>query len=137
MTTKTPNLSAEFIKAREDFADWYDAKSEEMMELIDEISDRTCFIIDEDEYDEFIKELDSSGITTAEQFADAFCGEHEGQGDHVASKFTEDYCDDLGYNVPELFQNAIDYELVWYQSFQYEFFTIEFKGNTYFFHNNF
>ena len=25
MTTKTPNLSAEFIKAREDFAAWYDA----------------------------------------------------------------------------------------------------------------
>ena len=133
------NLSQEFIKVREDFAAWYDAKTEEQMELIDEISDRTYYIIDEEEYDAFIEELNDYGITTAEQFSDAFRGEYEGTGDSVSTKFTEEYCDDCGLNgnVPELFQNAIDYELVWYQSFQYEFNTVEFKGNTYFFYNHF
>ena len=133
------NLSEGFMKARLDFATWYDGKTEEQQELIDEISDRTYCIIDEEEYDAFIEELKGYGITTAEQFSDAFRGEYEGTGDSVSTKFTEEYCDDCGltYNIPELFQNAIDYELVWYQSFQYDFSTIEFKGNTYFFANCF
>ena len=133
----TTNLSADFIKAREDFAAWYDAKSEESMEFIDEISDRTCFIIDEDEYDEFIKELDSYGITTAEQFADAFEGEYEGTGDRVTAEFAEHWVDDIGdlHLVPEYLQGAIDYELVWYSTIRYDFMEVEFKGNTYFFRN--
>ena len=63
-----PTLSPEFIKAREDFASWYDSKTEDMQALIDEISDRTYFIIDEDEYDAFISELGDYGITDASSF---------------------------------------------------------------------
>ena len=39
------NLSEEFMKARLDFAAWYDSKYEETQDLIDEIAERTSFII--------------------------------------------------------------------------------------------
>jgi len=138
-TTTNPNLPTEFIKAREDFAAWYDAKSEETQELIDEISDRTSYIIDEDEYDAFIEELSSYGITTAEQFQDAFRGEFEGYGERIYAEFSEQWVDDIGelHLVPEYLQSAIDYELVWYSTLRYDFMAVEFKGNTYFFHNHF
>ena len=129
------NLSPEFIKARDDFAAWYDAKSEDMQSLIDEISDCTCFIIDEDEYDEFIAELDAYDITDASSFEEAFMAEYEGTSDRVLELFAEQFCDDLGYTngLHDLLRGAVDYETVWYQSLQHDFFTIEFKGNTYFF----
>ena len=91
----TQTLSPQFIKAREDFANWYDNKSEETQELIDEISDRTYYIIDEDEYDGFMGELSSYGITTAEQFQDAFRGEHEGHGERVCAEFAEQWVDEI------------------------------------------
>ena len=131
-------LSAEFIKARDDFAHWYDSKSEEQQELIDEISDRTCFIIDEDEYDAFISELEDESITTAEEFMDAFFGECEGIGERVTTEFTEQYLDDCGMidNIPDIIQGCIDYQLVWYSTLRYDFYDMEFKGNTYFFNRN-
>ena len=137
----TATLSPEFTAAREAFAAWYDSKDADTQELIDAISDRTYFIIEEDEYDAFINMLDADlGITTAEQFEDAFSGEHEGVGDHVTTAFTEQLIDDCYSHeiesMPSFLQNAIDYELVWYQSMRYDYYDLEFKGNTYFFNRN-
>ena len=136
-----PTLSPEFVAARDAFAAWYDSKDADTQELIDAISDRTYFIIEEDEYDAFIHELDADlSITTAEQFEDAFSGEHEGVGDHVTTAFTEQLIDDCYSHeiesMPSFLQNAIDYELVWYQSMRYDYYDLEFKGNTYFFNRN-
>jgi len=133
----TATLTPQFIKAREDFANWYDNKPEEIQELIDEIADRTSFIIDEDEYDEFIEVLSDYGITTAEQFEDRFRGEWEGYGEDIYAKFAEEWCDDTGLNadVPDLFVHAIDYGQVYYQSLQYDFNDVDFRGNRYFFYN--
>ena len=129
-------LSADFVKAREDFAAWYDAKSEEEQQLIDTISDRTYYIIDEDEYDQFIEELADYGITTAEQFEDAFDGEFEGHGERIYADFSEDLIEQCGYAIqPEFIANCIDWELVWYSALRYDYNTIEFKGNTYFLRN--
>ena len=141
MTTTSPKLSAEFIKAREDFATWYDAKSEEMQALIDEISDRTYFIIDEDEYDAFIELLDAYNITDASTFEDAFYGEHEGIGERVTGEFCEQLVDDCGYlanaDIPDFIKNHIDYSQMWYSDVRYDFNNVEFRGNTYFFNNNY
>ena len=138
MTVSTPNLSPAFIKAREDFATWYDAKSEDEQQLIDEISDRTSFIIDEDEYDEFIDELNGYGITTASQFEDAFNSEWEGTGERIYALFSEDFVDSIGYTIePEFISNCIDYELVWYSELRYDYNALQFKGNTYFLSNHF
>ena len=121
------------------FEQWYDSKDADTQELIDVISDRTNFIIDEDEYDTFITLLDMTmSITTAEQFEDAFYQEFEGVGDHITTKFTEELCEDVypTDDLPEIYRCAIDFELVWYQSLRYDFYDLEFKGNTYFFNRN-
>lgn len=121
------------------FEQWYDSKDAATQELIDEIHESTSFIIDEDEYDAFIQLLDSDlNITTAEQFCDAFSGEHEGVGDHITTKFTEEWCEDVypTDNMPDIYRFAIDFELVWYQSLRYDYYDMDFKGNTYFFNRN-
>jgi hypothetical protein len=135
-TVDVDKLSDEFMKARIDFATWYDSKSEEYQSLIDEISDRTSYIIDEEDYDAFIEELANYGINDASEFEDAFNGEWEGYGERVFSEFSEELIESCGYTIePEFIANCIDWELVWYSSLRYDYQTIEFKGNTYFFHN--
>ena len=78
-----PTLSPEFVSARDAFAAWYDSKDAATQELIDSISDRTYFIIEEQDYDRFINMLDEDyGITSAMDFEDKFEAELEGYGDH-------------------------------------------------------
>ena len=120
---------------------WYDSKDADTQELIDEISESTSYIIDEDEYDAFINMLNTDlDITTANQFCEAFAGEWMGVGDRITSEFTEQLIDDCHSHeiasMPSFLQNAIDYELVWYQSMRYDYYDLEFKGNTYFFNRN-
>lgn len=120
------------------YEQWYDSKDADTQELIDEIHDRTNFIIDEAEYDAFINELKDEGITTAEEFSDRFYGEYEGVGDHVTTKFTEEFSEDVypTDDMPDIYRCAIDFELVWYQSLRYDFYDMEFKGNTYIFYRH-
>ena len=132
-------LSPAFVASSVRFERWYDSKDADTQALIDEISDRTYFITDEAEYDAFISLLECEvGITTAEQFEEAFSGEWEGVGDHITTKFTEDWCEDVypSIDLPPIYSTAIDFELVWYQSLRYDFYDFEFKGNTYFFNRN-
>jgi hypothetical protein len=137
-THMTATISPEFTAAREAFAAWYDSKDADTQELIDSISARTYFIIDEDEYDAFISLLADLGIKDAGQFEDAFAGEYEFTGEHITSKFAEDFSDDLypSDDLPEIYRYAIDYQLVWYSTLRYDFYDMEFKGNTYFFNRN-
>ena len=135
-TVDVKNLSPEFMKARLDFATWYDSKYEETQMLIDEISERTSYIIDEEDYDSFIEELANYGINDVQSFEDAFSGEREGYGERVFAEFSEELVSDCGYTIePDFIANCIDWELVWYSSLRYDYQTIEFKGNTYFFRN--
>ena len=134
----TATVSPEFIATREAFAAWYDSKDVDTQELIDAIAERTNFIIEEDEYDAFISLLADLGITDAGQFEDAFAGEYESYGEHILSKFAEDFSDDLypSEDLPEIYRYAIDYQIVWYSALRYDFYDMEFKGNTYFFNRN-
>ena len=131
----TTTLIQDFNKVREDFATWYDSKSEDTQSLIDEISDRTSYIIDEDEYDEFIEELNSYGITTSDEFEDRFYMEMEGTGDRVTTEFCEEMLDQTGDldNVPDYIVGAIDYSRLWNSTLKYDYSVVEFKGNSYFF----
>ena len=130
-------VSPEFRKAQQDFAEWYDGKSEDEQELIDAISDRTCYIIDEEQYDDFIEMLDDEGITTAEDFEDRFERESDGYGERVFAEFSEELMSDCGYTIePEWIRNCIDWEMVWHHTLRYDYVTIEFNNNTYFFRNN-
>lgn len=139
LSPEVSKLSDEFMHARLKFAEWYDAKSEDEQALIDAISDRTCFITDEHEYDEFIELLDDYGIEHASQFEDAFEQELEGYSESVLATFAEELCDAMGYtaDLPSLFANHIDWETVWYAELRHDFITVEFNNNTYLFHNSF
>ena len=135
-TPTVQNISTMSKAESNAFEAWYDSKSEETQLLIDEISDRTYFIIDEDEYDEFIEELANYGINDASSFEDAFEREAEGYGERVFSEFSEELIESCGYTIePEFIANCIDWELVWYSALRYDYQTLEFKGNTYFFRN--
>ena len=124
------------MQAQSEYGAWYDAKHEETQALIDEIHDRTNYIIEEEEYDAFIEELANHGINDAEQFEDSFSREVEGYGERVFAEFSEELVSDCGYTIePEFIANCIDWELVWYSALRYDYQTVEFKGNTYFFRN--
>ena len=118
------------------FENWYDSKPLDVATFIDEISDRTSYIIDEDEYDNFIEELANYGINSVEQFEESFEGEFEGYGERVFAEFSEQWMETCGYTIePEFIANCIDWELVWYSYIRYDYRAVEFKGNTYFFSN--
>tara|TARA_R110002012_G_scaffold104892_1_gene245660 strand:- start:127 stop:519 length:393 start_codon:yes stop_codon:yes gene_type:complete len=110
---------------------WFDSKSETTQELIESISDRTSYIIDEEDYDAFIEELANYGVG---EFEDAFAGEFEGYGERVFTEFSQQLIEDLGYDIePDFIANCIDWELVWHSYLRFDYTTFEFKGNTYFF----
>ena len=119
---------------RDAFAAWYDAKTEEVQELIDSISDMTSDIIDEADYDSFMKELDDNGIETAEQFQDAYAGQYDSGAD-----FAEQLCDQLGYlsesNLPNFISNHIDWQAVWDCELRYDYTMSDVGG--YFFSRHF
>jgi len=129
-------LSDSFMKEQLDYDAWYESKDAEYQLFIDEIADRTNFIIDEEDYDAFIEELANYGINDVSDFENAFSQESEGYGERVFSEFCEELVESCGYTIePEFIANCIDWELVWYSSLRYDYQAIEFKGNTYFFHN--
>ena len=137
MSTPTVQNISTMSKAESNaFEAWYDSKSEEYQLLIDEISDRTYYIIDEEEYDSFIEELANYGINDSSQFEDAFEREVEGYGERIFAEFSEELIGWCGYTIePEFIANCIDWEKVWYSELRYDYQTVEFKGNTYFFRN--
>ena len=125
------------LREEQNYDTWYDSKDGEYQLFIDSISERTGYITEENEYDEFIEELANYGINDVSDFEDAFSQEVEGYGERVTSDFAEELVESCGYNIePEFIRNCIDWQLVWYSSLRYDYQTIEFKGNTYFFHNN-
>ena len=124
------------IKEQQDYDTWYDSKNPSYQLMIDVIHERTTSIIDEEDYDAFIEELANYGINEPDQFEDAFSQESEGYGERVFAEFSEELVESCGYTIePEFIRNCIDWELVWYSSLRYDYQAIEFKGNTYFFHN--
>ena len=125
------------LKEQQDYDTWYDSKDGEYQLFIDTISERTHYITEENEFDEFIEELANYGINDVSDFNDRFNQEVEGYGERVFVEFSEELVESCGYNIePEFIRNCIDWQLVWYSELRHDYQAIEFKGNTYFFHNN-
>ena len=125
-TATVQNIAAMRGSERDAFAAWYDAKTDEVQELIDSISDMTSDIIDEADYDSFMKELDDNGIETAEQFEDAYAGQYDS-----GAAFAEQLCDECGYlsesNLPNFISNHIDWDAVWNCELRFDYFMVEGK----------
>lgn len=116
------------------FDAWYESKSEEIQRLIDEIADRTSFILEEDDYDAFVEQLANIGINSVNEFEHAWCQEVEGHGEHVIADFVEQFIEACGYTIePDFIVDCIDWFKVWETRISKEYLAIEFEENTYIF----
>ena len=117
-------------------ADWYDSLTDQDQELYDKIEDMCPEFtkLDAEQCQEFMDFLSDLGITTAEQFEDAYY--YQTDSWHPEAEFaehitTEVQCVELPNYV------VIDWKATWDRALSYDFSTIEFDGETYFFHNHF
>ena len=134
----TATLSPEFVAARTAFAAWYDNLSETKSELVDSICERTHYITEEQEYEDFMTLLDEEfGITTAIDFEDKFEAEFAGYGDSQLEEYAENMvteCYDVSY-LPDFITNHIDWKAVWNCELRYDYSEVQFNENTYLFRN--
>ena len=109
----------------------------EMTDMQQRVSEMLCSDNIE-QIDKFINELDDYGIESEEQLDDSCYGCYPSE-----ASFVEDLCEDCYKEVidamPTFMQSALDYELMWHQSFQHDFFTVYDRDSRdyYFFNRNF
>ena len=135
--TAAPTAPA--VSTNDAFAAWYDALSSDKQELVDSIADRTYYITEEHDYEEFIQMLDVEyGITTAIDFEDKFEAEFDGYGDSQLADYAENMVDECGYldRVPDFLKNHIDWQMVWDCELRFDYSEIQFHENTYLFRNH-
>ena len=86
--------------------------------------------------DLFRHELEGYGIDSVQDFEDAYFGCYPD-----VQTFVEDFVNDCYSQtineLPHWLQSAIDYEMIWYQSLQYDFFEVSFDGEVYIFNRHF
>lgn len=108
-------------------------------ETITDMQQRVSELFDIDnmsKVDTIIQELEGYGIDTEENLDDAYSGCYRDE-----STFCEDLLCDIASEaidaLPIFLQTAIDWEMVWHQSMQYDYFAIYHDGEYYFFNRNF
>ena len=118
-------------------ADWYDSLTEQDAELYDAIEDMCPEFskLDAEQCQEFMDQLADLGITTETQFNDAYYWQVDNtwraEAEFAEYVTTELHC----INLPEFV--CIDWQATWDSALRYDFSTIEFDGETYFFSNHF
>ena len=85
--------------------------------------------------DMFIYELRSHGIEDPAQLEEAYSGCFPSVEAFSENLIEECYSDALDA-MPTFLQTAVDYEMVWHQSLQYDYFEIYFDYEYYFFNRN-
>ena len=116
-------------------ADWYDNLTDQDRDLYDMIEDRCPEFtkLDADQCQEFMDELSDVGITTAEQFEDAYF--YQTDAYNAESDFAQYYADEiacLDVNSDSGMGSflVVDWQATWDCSLCYDFSTIEFDGET-------
>ena len=115
---------------------WFDSLTEQDQELYTAIEEQCSEFekLDGELCREFMDELSELGITTGEQFENAFIYQsdaYEPCADFVEHIVTEMDCQELP---PYL---VIDWQASWDRNYRHDFSSIEFDGETYFFLNHF
>ena len=123
-------------------ADWYDSLTDEGRELYDTIEEMCPEFskLDAEQCQEFMDELDANGIETAEQFQDAYFWQSDSYNPErdFAQYYAEEIaCLEVGNDANASSFLVIDWQATWDRNLCYDFFTIEFDGETYFFNRNF
>jgi len=119
---------------------WYDATNEQYQDLYDELCDRIEHFnkFDIEQVLDFLSELSDLGIDNKDQFSDAFYTFSSEASYRAEREFAEEFCVECGMideDSPVFF--AIDWQHVWDGLLRYDFSTIVFDGDTYFFNNEF
>jgi len=118
---------------------WYECLTEQDQELYDMIEDMCPEFtkLDAEQCQEFMDALSEHGITTAEQFESAYY--YQTDSWNAESEFAQYYADEIAClnGVATTSFLVIDWQATWDCNLRYDFFTIEFDGETYFFNNNF
>ena len=134
--------NGEYQEPQQSGADWYDSLTDQDRELYDMIEDRCPEFtkLDAEQCQEFMDELSDLGITTAEQFQDAYYYQTDSwnaERDFAQWYAEEIACLDVTNDAGMGSFLVIDWQATWDCNLKYDFSTIEFDGETYFFHNNF
>ena len=122
--------------------DWYDSLTDQGRELYDMIENKCPEFtnLDAEQCQEFIDELSELGITTAEQFEEAYFWQtdsHKPEAEFAEWLTTEvnavdlDNIKDADYLV--IVDGVIDWQDTWDKSLCYDFFCVEMNNVTYFF----
>ena len=83
-----------------------------------------------------IQELEGYGIDSEENLDDAYSGCYPDESTFCEDMLSECYSEAFDV-MPVFLQTAIDWELVWYQSMQKDYFAIYHDAEYYFFNRNF
>ena len=86
--------------------------------------------------DTIIQELEGYGIDNEETLDDAYSGCYRDESTFCEDLLSDCYSEAIDA-MPVFLQTAIDWELVWHQSIQYDYFAIYHDSEYYFFNRNF
>ena len=119
-------------------ADWYDSLDDDARDLYDAIEDMCPEFtkLDADQCSEFMDELSEHGITTADDFESAYFYQTDSWNAEqcFAQYYAEEIaCLDVTNDAGMGSFLVIDWQATWDCNLCYDFFTIEFDGETYFF----
>jgi hypothetical protein len=124
----------ELFQTESDYPE-YETLSDDIKALYDHLDESIASKWTHEETLDFIEELEDIGIETDEQFQDSF----ERTVDNTwkaEAEFAEEYMVELEPGLQDsLVFHAIDWQSVWDHQLKYDFNTIEFDGEMYFFRN--
>jgi|14BtaG_2_1085337.scaffolds.fasta_scaffold41102_2 energy-converting hydrogenase A subunit M len=86
--------------------------------------------------DIIIQELEGYGIDTEEKLDDAYMGCYRDKATFCEDFLSDVFADEIA-SMPIFLQTAIDWELVWHQTMQKDYFAIYHDSEYYFFNRNF
>ena len=86
--------------------------------------------------EQFMEELDDYGVTEISQLEDAYAGCYRDEATFCEDLMSDIYSSEMDA-LPTWVYHAIDWELVWHQSLRYDYFTVYFDSEYYFFNQNF
>lgn len=112
----------------------YDALNDDKRALYDEVHDRFGEKWDHEQIMEFMEELDDIGITNAPDLEDAYSYQSD---EYRAERDFAEYwvCEVMCEPPSDMIAHAVDWQDVWDHQLSYDFNTIEFDGETFFFWN--
>ena len=113
----------------------YDELSTDEKDLYDAITNVLGEKWTHEETIEFMDELEDIGITTANEFGDAY--EYTSDEYRAEKEFTEYYVIEvMDARIPDIVMAAIDWQAVWDHNLRYDYNSIETVNGTFFFRNN-